>query len=125
MSPLVPQKRASVVPERPDPTAQPWGMLVFESLSAGVMAIFVGFVVVVIVVGVYVILVWPLTFWDLANLGLERLTSWIRPALWSVFAVGTLVGYWCFGGAAFRTRQNAPASAAPVRPRKQASGGAV
>jgi hypothetical protein len=82
-------------------------MLLFESLSAGVIAIFAGFVLVTVVVGVYVIIIWPLTFWDLANLRLEKYYSWINPILWSVFAGGSLAGYWCFGGAAFKSRQKA------------------
>jgi len=88
-------------------------MLLFESLSAGVMAVLVGFVLVTVVVGVYVIIIWPLTFWDLANLRLERYNSWIHPILWSVFAGGSLVGYWCVGGSAFKTRQkvNLPSAA--------------
>ena len=77
-------------------------MLVFESLSAGVMAVLVGFLTVMVVVGVYVIIVWPLTFWDLSNLGLERYASWMTTAVWSVFAGGTLAGFWCFSGAAFK-----------------------
>jgi len=80
-------------------------MLLFESLSAGIMTIFAGFVLVTIVVGVYVIIIWPLTFWDLANLRLEKYDSWINPLLWSVFAGGSLAGYWYFGGAAFKPRK--------------------
>lgn len=91
--------------------AQHWAMLLFESFSAGVMAIFVGFVSVTVVVGLYVICVWPLTFWDLANLHLERLNSWIHPILWSVFGVGSLVGFLCFSGIAFNARRRKPASA--------------
>lgn len=106
MSPLV-QRPRTAAPRRPDPDHQHWSMLLFESLSAGVMTIFAGFVLVTVVVGVYVIIIWPLTFWDLANLGLEKYGSWIKPILWSVFAAGSLAGYWCFGGAAFKTRQKA------------------
>lgn len=87
-------------------------MLLFESLSAGVFAIFVGLVAVMTVVGFYVVIVWPLTFWDLANLGLERYASWTRTVLWSVFAGGSLAGYWCFSGAAFKTKEKGRA----VRP---------
>jgi hypothetical protein len=76
-------------------------MLLFESASAGVMAIFVGFLAVLLVVGVYVIVIWPLTFWDLADLHLEQYSSWIKPALWSVFGGGTLGGFLCFSGLAF------------------------
>jgi hypothetical protein len=79
-------------------------MLVFESLSAGIVAVVVGLSAVLIVVALYVIIVWPLTFWDLANLGLERYSSWVNVVLWSVFAGGSLGGYWCFSGAAFKSK---------------------
>ena len=87
-------------------------MLLFESVSAGVFAIFVGFVAVLSVVGVYVIIVWPLTFWDLANLGIEKLFPWANTMLWSVFAGGTLAGYWCFSGHAFKAK---PKAKIPIR----------
>jgi hypothetical protein len=74
MSPLVQRSRVGTT-QRPDPTDQHWSMLVFESLSAGVLAVAVGLGAVLAVVGVYVIFVWPLTFWDLANLGLEQYAS--------------------------------------------------
>jgi hypothetical protein len=79
-------------------------MLMFESLSAGVMAVAVGLAAVLVVVSLYVIFVWPLTFWDLANLGLEKYGDWVDTVLWSVFAGGSLAGYWCFSGAAFKSR---------------------
>lgn len=93
-------------------------MLIFESLSAGVLAIFVGIVAVMTVVGLYVVVVWPLTFWDLANLGLEKYGSWIPTVLWSIFAGGSLAGYWCFSGAAFKTRQNGRPAVRPTRVRR-------
>lgn len=110
MSPLVQRSRAA--PSRPNPTDQHWTMLMFESMSAGVLAIFVGFVAVLTVVGVYVVIVWPLTFWDLANIGLEKLAPWVNTVLWSVFAGGTLAGYWCFSGLAFKSK---PKARMPVR----------
>jgi hypothetical protein len=79
-------------------------MLLFESLSAGVMAVAAGLAAVMAVVGVYVTIVWPLTFWDLANLGLEKYGSWVNLVLWSVFGGGTLAGYWCFSGNAFKSK---------------------
>ncbi len=89
-------------------------MLLFESLSAGVMAILIGFVAVLAVVGVYVIIVWPLTFWDLANLGLEKYGSWVNTVLWSIFAGGSMAGYWFFSGAAFKPKPKRNANP-PVR----------
>jgi uncharacterized membrane protein len=94
-------------------------MLLFESLSAGVMAIFVGFVAVLAVVGVYLIVVWPLTFWDLANLGLEKYGSWGKPILWSVFAGGSLAGFWCFSGAAFKQKRRTAARSRVPEPDEQ------
>ena len=114
MSPLVQRPRAGVA-RRPDPTDQFWGMLLFESISAGFLAVLVGLGAVLAVVGVYVIIVWPLTFWDLANLGLERYSSWAETALWSVFAGGSLAGYWCFSGMAFKSRAKVGVSKARVR----------
>lgn len=87
----------------------------FESCSAGVMAVGVGIASVLIVVCLYCVFVWPLTFWDLANLGLEKYGSYADTALWSVFAGGTLAGYWCFSGVAFKNRRKAPLKP-PVRP---------
>ena len=116
MSPLVQRTRPSS--GRPDPTDQHWSMLLFESLSAGVMAVFVGLVAVMLVVGVYVIIVWPLTFWDLANLGLERYGSWVNTVLWSVFTGGSLAGYWCFSGHAFKSKTKARVPVSAVQPRR-------
>ena len=110
MSPLVQRTRPGSA--RPDPTDQHWSMLLFESASAGIMAVTVGLTAVMLVVGVYVIIVWPLTFWDLGNLGLEQYASWTNTVLWSVFAGGSLAGYWCFSGAAFK---NKPKAKVPVR----------
>jgi hypothetical protein len=82
-------------------------MLLFESLSAGVMAVAVGMAAVMIVVGVYVIIVWPLTFWDLASFGGVNYRSWADTILWSIFAGGSLAGFWCFSGAAFKNKPKA------------------
>jgi hypothetical protein len=79
-------------------------MLLFESLSAGAMTVAIGMGIVMALVGVYVMLVWPLTFWDLASLGLEKYGSWANTAIWSIFAGGSLAGFWCFSGAAFKSK---------------------
>jgi hypothetical protein len=111
MSPLVPRPRAGSA-AKPDPTQQHWGMLLFESLSAGVLAVGLGMAMVLTVVGVYVLIVWPLTFWDLAGFGGENYQSWADTVLWSIFAGGSLAGFWCFSGAAFK---NKPKARVPVR----------
>ena len=116
MSPLVQRARPSS--GRPDPNDQHWTMLLFESLSAGVMAVTVGLAGVMLVVGVYVIIVWPLTFWDLANLGLEQYSGWTNTVLWSIFAGGSLAGYWCFSGAAFKAKPKAKVAVSTGRARR-------
>lgn len=102
MSPLI--KRTRVNAARPDPAAQHWGMLLFESLSAGAMALGMGIAAVLALVGIYGLFVWPLTFWDLTDPGLEKYSSYANTVLWSVFAGGSMAGYWCFSGAAFKDR---------------------
>ena len=116
MSPLVQRQRPGT--QRPNPSDQHWSMLLFESLSAGIIAVSVGFGAVLIVVGVYVIIVWPLTFWNLASLGLEQYSSWTNLVLWSVFAGGTMAGYWFFSGAAFKAKPKAKVAVRPVRDRR-------
>ncbi|HEY6337643.1 MAG TPA: hypothetical protein VIW68_04040 [Candidatus Sulfotelmatobacter sp.] len=113
MSPLVQRPRAQS--SRGNPTDQHWSMLVFESCSAGVGAVFVGLTILLVVVGIYVVLVWPLTFWDLANAGLEKYAGWAQTALWSLFAGGTGAGFWCFSGAAFKDKPARKAVRQPVR----------
>lgn len=117
MSPLVQRTRA-VSPRQADPTDQHWTMLMFESLSAGVLAVGVGLAAVLTVVSVYLLIVWPLTFWDLANLGLEQYGSWMDTVVWSIFAGGSLAGYWCFSGAAFKDKAKRKPSASATRARR-------
>jgi|SRR5579859_3849890 len=113
MSPLVQRPRTPAAPKRPNDGDQFWGMLLFESLSAGVLAVGLGLATVLAVFMLYAVLIWPLTFWDLTNLGLEQYASWTDTVLWSIFAAGTLAGYWYFSGAAFK---NNPKTRGTVRP---------
>ncbi len=71
------------------------------------MAVGVGIAAVLLVVCLYCVFVWPLTFWDLAGLGLEKYGNYADTVFWSVFAGGTLAGYWCFSGEAFKNRGKA------------------
>jgi hypothetical protein len=113
MSPLV-QRPRNGLPPQPAAADQHWGMVLFESLSTGVLAIGIGLACVMAVVAVYALLVWPLTFWDLANLGLERYGWLASTAFWSIFAGGSLAGYWCFSGAAFK-KSARRATSSPIR----------
>ena len=81
-----------------------WSVLVFESLSVGVMVVLFVMLAVMLLVGVYTTVVWPLTFWDLTDSGLEKYGSWVKTVLWSLFAGGSLAGYWCISGAAFKQK---------------------
>ena len=87
----------------------------FESFSAGAIAVLIGMVVILAIVGVFVVIVWPLTFWDGSHSGLEVVESWGSVILWSVFAGGTLAGFWCFSGAAFRGKPKAQNRTVAVR----------
>lgn len=83
------------------------------------MAVTAGLAAVLVVVGLYVVIVWPLTFWDLANLGLEKYGPWVNTVLWSVFAGGSLAGYWCFSGEAFKGKPKSKSTAAIVNRRRR------
>jgi hypothetical protein len=99
--------------KRPASDEQDWGMLIFESLSAGGIAVFLAFVVVLVLAGVYGLVVWPLTHWDLAHVNGG---SWWKGALGLIFALGTIIGFWCFSGAAFKSRPGQSVSAtAPAK----------
>jgi hypothetical protein len=86
-------------------------MLIFETLSAGVFAILLGVVALLVLVGVYDYIVWPLTKWDFAGVNVDQFRPWWQWAAGLTFATGSLAGFWCFSGAAFR-----PKKAAPQRP---------
>ena len=90
----------------------------FESLSAGVVALAVGMAAVLLIVCTYAAIVWPLTFWDLADVGVEKYGDWVNTILWSVFAGGSLAGYWCFSGAAFKSKSKRGAAAGANRARR-------
>jgi hypothetical protein len=108
MSPLVQRTRAqnrAATAQSASSTGQHWSMLLFESVSAGVMALLVLMMALMLLVGVYVIIVWPLTLWDLPVQNLDGYSSWVSMVLWSVFAGGSLAGLWCFSGAAFKDKR--------------------
>ena len=116
MSPLVQQKRAASTPRPAAASGSSRGnMLFYASFSAGLMALLVGFIALIVFVGLYVIIVWPLTFWDLANLHLERYGSWTGTIVASVFAGGSLAGFSYFSGARLQFKCKASVSTTPPR----------
>jgi hypothetical protein len=92
--------------KRPASDQQGVAMLVFESLSAGGIAVFLALVTMLVLVGIYSYFVWPFTHWGLAQLQLADDTGW-EYALAIIFAAGSAAGFWCFSGAAFRKKPGA------------------
>jgi hypothetical protein len=74
-------------------------MLVFESLSAGVIAVFITLVIVLVLVGIYTYFIWPFTYWNLSGV---KIGSWWEDALGLIFFAGSTLGFWLFSGAAFK-----------------------
>jgi hypothetical protein len=85
-------------------------MLLFAGFSSGIMALVMGFGVLLTLVGVYTIVIWPLTFWDLANLQLEKYRSWTPTVVACVFGGGSLGGMCYFGGLLSPRKQSSPSS---------------
>jgi len=83
---------------------QSWPMLIFESLSAGMIAVLLVLAAVLVLVGIYTGVVWPITKWDLAFAHPAKYRLWAERTLWLIFAAGSGVGFWYFSGAAFREK---------------------
>ncbi|HLK32322.1 MAG TPA: hypothetical protein VKT29_04485 [Terriglobales bacterium] len=90
-------------------------MLFYASLLGGISALLLGFVLLVAAVGAYVILIWPLTFWDLANLGLEKLGSSLWVIVAATFLGGAVGGLTYFSGVTSKSKPQSKAPARPVR----------
>jgi hypothetical protein len=90
-------------------------MLFYASLLGGISALLVAVAFLMAVLGAYVMLVWPLTFWDLANLGLEELGSWTWVLVAATFSGGALGGYCYFSGFSFSPKPKAKITARPLR----------
>ena len=104
MSPVVQHKRTSAPGRRGNGISR-GSMLFFASFSSGLAALIVSFALLITVVGIYAVLIWPLTFWDLASLGIEKYGSWTGTIALSVFGGGALAGYCVFSGWAFRVKR--------------------
>ena len=93
-------------------------MIAFESLGAGALAIMLVFAAVLVVVGVYVQVVWPLTDWDMVGVSLEPYWTTIITVLVFVFIAGSAAGFWFVSGAAWQTQGRIPPArgVAPKRP---------
>jgi hypothetical protein len=104
-------------------------MLVFESLSAGTVAVLAVLVAILVLVSLYADLVWPLTRWDLVTGDPNGYCVWWQGGLWVIFTAGSVTGFWYFSGAAFRSKSNTrraqvshkPAQPSSLAPPKTAS----
>ena len=116
MSPLVQRKRP-IRPAQPTVSARELyrRMLFYASLLGGISALLLAVAFLMVVLGAYVILVWPLTLWDLANLGLEELGSWTWVLVATTFGGGALGGYCYFSGFSLAPKPKAKITARPVR----------
>lgn len=121
MSPLVQHKRVIRPASQPAaPRARSGGelylrLLFYSALIGGISALLLGFALAMAAVGLYVTLIWPLTFWDLASLGLEALGPWIWLIITATFAGGALGGLCYFSGVFSKRKQNTKMPARPVR----------
>jgi hypothetical protein len=86
---------------KPDPLKH-WAMILFESLSFGVLAILLVAGVVLLAVGIYVQLIWPLTEWSLVSVNLDSYRPLIDAALLSIFGFASGLGFWFVSGAAWK-----------------------
>jgi hypothetical protein len=97
----MPKPRSRQKPAKPDPLKE-WAMILFESLGFGMLAILIALSVVLLAVGLYVQVIWPLTDWDLVNVSLEPYQSLVSTVLLSIFAFGSGLGFWFVSGAAWK-----------------------
>ena len=77
-------------------------MIVLESIGVGMMAVILLLAAVLVMVGIYVQVIWPLTDWDLVGVSLEPYNSAITAVLTGVFIGGFAAGYWCISGNAWK-----------------------
>ena len=77
-------------------------MILFESLSFGMLAVFLVLAAVLLLVGVYAQIVWPLTDWDLVGFDLDTYLPLVNTALLAIFAFGSSLGFWFVSGSAFK-----------------------
>jgi hypothetical protein len=97
----IPGQAATRKPE-PESGLEYWGRVVFHSIGVGALALALLFLLVLLGVGVYGLIVWSLTGWDLASIDWKSYESTAKGVLWLVFATGTGVGLWFFSGAAWK-----------------------
>jgi hypothetical protein len=90
-------------------------MLFFGSAGVGIVAVIVLLSAVLLVVGLYVQLVWPLTDWDLGNISLGDFNSLATTVMAGIFLGGFGAGFWCISGNAWKNKKTAQRSQFPQK----------
>lgn len=88
-------------------------MLLFQSLAVGMMSVIAVLALVLVMVGIYVQVIWPLTDWDLGTGSIEQYSSMATTVLTLVFIFGFGAGYWFISGGAWKTAK--PKAGMPQR----------
>jgi len=97
-----------------------WAMIVFESLGVGALTIMLVFAALLVMVGAYVQIVWPLTDWSLVEVNLDPYRSTISAAFFLLFTAASALGFWFISGAAWKNQKANP-SAGRVAPKSRIS----
>lgn len=77
-------------------------MLLFESAGVGMMSVILVLALVLLAVGIYVQLIWPLTDWDLVTVATQQYNSTVSALLTTIFVIGFFAGFWFISGAAWK-----------------------
>lgn len=88
-------------------------MLLFQSLAVGMMSVIAVLALVLVMVGIYVQVIWPLTDWDLGTGSIEQYSSMATAVLTLVFIFGFGAGYWFISGGAWKAAK--PKAGMPQR----------
>ena len=89
-------------------------MIAFESFGFGASAILMVIAAVLVIVGFYVQVIWPLTDWDMVEVSFDAWKPAMKAALVLIFFAGTAVGFAMVTGAAFQKKK-------PVTPVRRVS----
>jgi hypothetical protein len=81
---------------------QEWVMVLFESIGVGILLVILLLAAVLVITGLYVQVVWPLTDWDMVNVSLEQYQSLIELVLVMVFSFGFFAGFYFISGSAWK-----------------------
>lgn len=102
---------------QPSASVDHWTMVLFYAMGVGVLALMALFLIALLAIGLYGQFVWTFTQWDLSSIRSAAVKPWAHFTLWMVFAGGTAVGIWFFGGYAWKNLNGRMSNAATRRRR--------